>query len=425
MGKTKTVNNKTAEGNISELTPWAGWFLITAALSGVVICLYLYSFHIALIMGEIKSGLLCGGGNGLGCNSVSSSPYSSFLGIPLASWGAVFYGTLAFLGLGSLIFRKDGGRAFIRWAFLLAVAGLIIDLYLAHTMFFRIGAVCGLCLASYGINAALMLVLAHQVWKEPNPRDPLLTILPGKNDDHKAARYYRNVIKGLLIGAITLTAVIGLAGSQLLARSLTGSEKQRLAKVTESLSQQKPYRLDVHKRPFIGSENADVTVVEFSDFLCPYCAKAAKFLKLAGSGNHDQARFVFRHYPLDKSCNPRLSSDFHPGACLLAVGAACAQEQGKFWEYHDIAFETKGKISRSVVQNIAERLEMDLAAFNSCLESGRGLRIVTEDVQAAIGAGVTGTPTLFINGRKLRGVPKPWVINELLKFSQKNLPPPE
>jgi protein-disulfide isomerase/uncharacterized membrane protein len=425
MGKTARVNNKTAESNISDLNPWAGWFLITAALTGVVICLHLYSFHIALIMGEIKSGLLCGGSNGLGCNSVSSSPYSSFLGIPLASWGAVFYGALALLGLGGLILRKDGGQVFIRWAFLLALAGLAIDLYLAHTMLFRIGAVCGLCLASYGINAALVLVLAHQVWKEPNPRAPLLTILPGKTDGRETTLYYRNVIKGLLIGAIMLTAVIGLAGSQLLARSLTGSDKQRLAKVTESLLQQKPYRLDVHKRPFMGSENADVTVVEFSDFLCPYCAKAAKFLKLAGSGNHDKARFVFRHYPLDKSCNPRVSSDYHSGACLLAVGAACAQEQGKFWAYHDMAFETEEKISRSVVQHIAESLEMDLAAFNSCLESGRGLRIVTEDVQAAISAGVTGTPTLFINGRKLRGVPKPWVLNELLKFSEKNLAPPE
>lgn len=425
MGKKNKGTKSIETVDISVLTPWTGGFLITGALAGLGICLYLYSFHIALLMGEIKGGLLCGSGNGLGCNSVSSSPYSTFIGIPLASWGAVFYGTLALLGIGSLIFRKDCGRVFVRWAFLLTLAGLVVNLYLAHTMIFRIRAVCGLCLATYGINMVIVLILAPQVWREPKPRASWLAIIPGKADDQEAARYYRNVIKGLLIGAVLLTTVIGLAGSQLLARSLTGSDKQRLAKVTENLLRQKFHALEVSVRPFMGSENAGLTVVEFSDFMCPYCAKAAKFIKLASAGNHERARFVFRHYPLDKSCNPRLSSNVHPGACMLAEGAVCAHEQGKFWPYHDIAFETKGKISRSVVQNIAERTDLDLKAFNSCLDSDRGLKIVTEDIQAAINAGVTGTPTLFINGRKLRGVPKPWVLNELLKFSEKNLTPPQ
>ncbi len=424
MGKKNKDKNNIETGTVSHLSPWSGWVLILAAAAGLGICLYLYSFHIALIMGEIKSGLLCGSGNGLGCNSVSSSPYSSVLGIPLAVWGAVYYGALALLGIGSLIFRKDCGRVFIRWAFLLALAGLVVDLYLAHTMIFKIRAVCGLCLATYGINVALILILAHQVWREPKPRLSWIAVLPWKKDDQEEALYYRNVIKGLLIGAVLLSSVAGLAGSQLLARSLTGSDQQRLAQVTENLLRQKFHSLEVKERPFMGSDSAGVTVVEFSDFLCPYCAKAAKFLKLAGAGNHDRARFVFRHYPLDNSCNPRLSSNFHPGACLLAEGAACAQEQGRFWDYHDIAFETREKISLAVIQNIAGRIELDAAAFNSCLDSGRGLRVVTEDIQAAINAGVTATPTLFINGRKLTGVPKPWVLNELLKFSEKNLTPP-
>jgi protein-disulfide isomerase/uncharacterized membrane protein len=378
-------------------------------------------------MGEIKSGLLCGTANGLGCNSVSSSPYSSFLGVPLATWGAIFYGALALLGAGSLIFRRDWdcGQAFLRCAFWLTFLGLAFDLYLAHTMIFRIRAVCGLCLATYGINLVIIIILANQIWKRPKPRVPLLSIFPGSKDVQGTELYYRNVIKGLLIGGILLTTVIGIAGSRFLAKSLTGNDQERLAKVTENLSRQKPHVVDVKNRPFIGSEDAPLAVVEFSDFLCPYCAKAAKYLKLAGSGNHDKARFVFRHYPLDKSCNQRLSSNVHPGACMLAEGAVCAHEQKRFWAYHDIAFETKGKISRSVVENIAAKIDLDLNAFNSCLDSGRGLRVVKEDVKAAFDAGVTGTPTLFFNGRRLRGVPKPWIINELLKFSEKNLTSPE
>ena len=110
---------------------------------------------------------------------------------------------------------------------------------------------------------------------------------------------------------------------------------------------------------------------------------------------------------------------------MLAEGSVCADEQDRFWEYHDIAFETKGKISQSVVMDIASNMGLNLSEFKSCLSSGRGLRVVKEDIKAAIQAGVKSTPTLFINGRGLRGVPKPWMLNEILQYSKKNLAPPE
>jgi protein-disulfide isomerase len=175
----------------------------------------------------------------------------------------------------------------------------------------------------------------------------------------------------------------------------------------------------------MGAEDAKVTVVEFSDFLCPFCAKASRYIKLAESGTPDTARFVFRHFPLDKSCNGKIRSNLHPGACLLAEGAVCAFEQDKFWEYHDIAFETKGSISRSVVVDTASKIGLDLPEFKRCLDSGRGLKVVSEDIAAAYKAGVKSTPTLLINGRRLRGVPKPWMLNEILQYSQKHLTPPK
>jgi uncharacterized membrane protein len=87
MGKKLKVKKDEEIKNASQVITWRGWFVIAAAVAGLGICLYLYSFHIALLLGEIKGGLLCGADNGLGCNSVSSSPYSSLLGLPLALWG--------------------------------------------------------------------------------------------------------------------------------------------------------------------------------------------------------------------------------------------------------------------------------------------------------------------------------------------------
>jgi protein-disulfide isomerase/uncharacterized membrane protein len=400
---------------------WSGWFVIITALAGLGICLYLYSLHVALLMGEIKGGVLCGTENGLGCHSVASSPYSIFLGLPLATWGAIFYSTIIFLGFGEIIFRRDSGPAFVRWALFLAVLGLAFDLYLAHTMIFRIRAVCRLCIATYLINIAIIIILVSKVRREPKPRVSLSAVFPGTRDARGIDLYYRNVIKGLLIGGILLTAGVGVAGSQFLSKSLTENDRERLAKIRQNLSRQKPKFIAGENRPFMGSADAKLTVVEFSDFLCPYCAKASKYLKLSESTNHDKARFVFRHYPLDKSCNRRLSSNVHPGACLLAESAVCAAEQDRFWQYHDIAFQTKGKISRAVVQDIAADIGLDLNTFNSCLDSGRALKVVKEDIEAGIKAGIRGTPTLFVNGRRLGGVPKPWMLNEILQFGEKNL----
>jgi protein-disulfide isomerase/uncharacterized membrane protein len=421
MKKTNITKNKPAPVQLEYRGQWGGWLVIITALVGLGICLYLYSLHVALLMGEIKGGILCGTENGLGCHSVASSPYSIFLGLPLATWGAIFYATIIFLGFGGIIFRRDSGPAFFRWALFLAVLGLAFDLYLAHAMIFRIRAVCRPCVATYIVNIAIIIVLLIKVRKEPKPRVAWNAIFPGIKDARGIDLYYRNVIKGLLIGGILLAAGAGVAGSQFLAKSLTENDRERLVKIKENLSRQKPKIVTGENRPFMGAADAKLTVVEFSDFLCPYCAKASKYLKLSESANHDKARFVFRHYPLDSSCNRRLSSNVHPGACLLAESAACAAEQDRFWQYHDIAFETKGKISRTKVLDIAADIGLDLNSFNSCLDSGRGLKVVKEDIEAGIKAGIRGTPTLFVNGRRLGGVPKPWVLNEILQFGEKNL----
>jgi uncharacterized membrane protein/protein-disulfide isomerase len=401
-----------------------GWFVVILGTVGLGICLYLYSFHIELLMGEIKSGPLCGADNGLGCLSVAAGPYSSMFGIPLALWGAVFFSTMALLGVGCVIFWRDSGRVFLRWAFLLAVFGLAFDLYLAYTMIFWIQALCWLCAATYAINFLIIIVLLKAVWKEPRPRISLRAIFPGTKDAQGIDLYYRNVIKGLLLGGILLVAVAGVAGSQLLSKTLTEDDREYLAKIKKNLAQQKPKFIEVKNRPALGADDATVTVVEFSDFLCPYCATASRYIKLAESGARDKARFVFRHLPLDKSCNRSVRSDVHPGACLLAEGAVCAFEQNKFWEYHDLAFETEGTISPLVVMDNASKIGLNLGEFKRCLDSGRGLSVVREDIEAALNAGIRSTPTLLINGRQLRGVPKPWMLNEILQYSQKHLPPP-
>ena len=261
MGKTRKAITETVIDNARPGIAWRGWLVTAAGVAGLVICLYLYTFHIALLMGEIKGGLLCGAGNGMGCNSVSASPYASFLGLPLAIWGAVFYAVLALLGIGGLVFRRDSGDVYLRWAFFLTVAALAVDLYLAHAMLFKIKALCGLCITTYAINLITILALVKPACRPSVAGHFRGSILPSRGEKPTGEVYYRSVIQGLLIGGILLTAVIGIAGSQFITRSLTGNERERLARVTESLSRQKPHRVDAADRPYLGSKDAGVTVV--------------------------------------------------------------------------------------------------------------------------------------------------------------------
>jgi hypothetical protein len=128
---------------------------------------------------------------------------------------------------------------YLRWVFCLAASGFAFDLYLAYTMVFRIQAVCWLCVTTYAINVVIILVLVKSVWKEPKPRASLRAIFPGTKDAQGIDLYYRNAIKGLLIGGILLASVVGVAGSQFISKSLTGDDRERLVKLKTQLAKQK------------------------------------------------------------------------------------------------------------------------------------------------------------------------------------------
>jgi protein-disulfide isomerase len=112
---------------------------------------------------------------------------------------------------------------------------------------------------------------------------------------------------------------------------------------------------------------------------------------------------VFRHFPLDTSCNTLVSRSLHPDACLAACAAECAGAQGRFWEYHDVLFENHDDLERDDLFRYAREMRLDVPAFRSCLDDPATRARIGEDVQAGARAGVASTPTLFINGRAVEG----------------------
>lgn len=151
--------------------------------------------------------------------------------------------------------------------------------------------------------------------------------------------------------------------------------------------------IDIRDSPAVGPENAPVTIVEFSDFQCPYSARAALRLKSLLQLYPGRVRWVFKHFPLR----------IHPDAPLAHEAALAAYEQGKFWEMHDLIFSSEHRLQREHLMSYARRLGLDLQAFANDLDSGRLQAPVLRDTIQGRSLRVDTTPTYFINGKRVVG----------------------
>ncbi|MFO0691078.1 MAG: DsbA family protein [Myxococcota bacterium] len=143
-----------------------------------------------------------------------------------------------------------------------------------------------------------------------------------------------------------------------------------------------------------GPADAPITLITFSDYQCPYCIRSEKTLAEVLAKYPTQVRLIHRHFPLDQ---------IHPFARPAAEAAMCADEQGKFWEFHDAIFALAGQIDEKSFAAIGEKLGLDGKALETCIAERRFKDFVEADVQAGEVAGVTGTPAYFVNGIALKG----------------------
>jgi len=157
---------------------------------------------------------------------------------------------------------------------------------------------------------------------------------------------------------------------------------------TEILLEAPRVAVSVDDDPAKGPADAPITIVEFSDFQCPYCSRAEAVVKQILENYKDKVRFVYRDFPLP----------MHPNATKASEAAQCAKEQGKYWEYHDALYADQSKLAEADLQATAERLGLKTEAFKTCLESGKYEAEVSKDVADGQKAGVGSTPSFFING---------------------------
>lgn len=153
----------------------------------------------------------------------------------------------------------------------------------------------------------------------------------------------------------------------------------------------KVHNIPVGSSAVKGDRNAPVTIVEFSDFQCPYCSRLQPTLREVLKAYPKEVKLVFKDFPLS----------FHKQAKNAAKAARAAGEQGKYWEMHDLIFEKYNKLTDDSFKGFAEQLQLDTARFMADFNSTKYDKLIQEDMSLGQRVGVRGTPTLFLNGKRM------------------------
>ncbi|MBI2604819.1 MAG: thioredoxin domain-containing protein [Deltaproteobacteria bacterium] len=359
--------------------------LIALAVAG-----YLIHHHYAFLSGEAGFHSFCTISQKIDCDVVNTSRYSEFLGIPLATL-TFGYSLLAILlsifAIGDLYARREA------LLLLLGFSGfsVAISLYLLGVQLFELKTICFVCVALYAIDF-FTLIATWIAWKRSDFRKNFF-------GEWKIANRKR-----LAIYLATGAAFI------LVAHALTS----RLS--TEVPLEKESFLLEFRAQPVktidpgnsarmgLQVSNPPVQVVEFADFQCPHCAMAAKQIHLILRHYANRMQLVYKSYPLDQACNPKIKARMHEYACLAAKASICANRFGVFEKYFEKIFENQSLIGPESLRVWAAELGVKLPDFDRCVASAETAEEVRRDIELADSLGLVATPTFFVNGRKVEGV---------------------
>lgn len=389
---------------------------LAAAIFGVVVSGVLLLRHYGLDAGALAAAV-CDPANS-GCEAVAASAWSAVAGVPLAAVGLAFFASLGVL-LGLALFGGFplSGRPG-RLALLLVSLGLVADVFLFGVQAFSIGAFCSLCLWTYAAGGLAFVCLLPARRKDRAPAPRLAR-------ERLALRAFW-LAAGMVVAAVLLLnnglsrraaespdlSILGVRSGTAPPAEAWSSRISRMPVLAAGAApqwrnptfrQQRPREVPVEGVPFRGDPEAPVKIVTFSDFLCPSCRRfALAFDQYAEGPTGHHVTLYYRSFPLDRTCVAHLPRVLHPGACEVARGAACAHRLGSFWDYHDAVYQAPPSgPSVADVTRIAVRAGMDREAFEACLAEPETEAALQSDIVEAVRLGVTGTPTIFINGRQV------------------------
>lgn len=416
------------KGYLREVYPrrWLGVFFLL--LSGLVLALYSSFEYVHVTQFPLSGEAACNFTATLNCESAISSPYSSLFGFSLGSLGALFYGLSLLFFLLYAPEAEESPRRGLSGFFVATTASLGVSCILFLISLLTLEAWCPVCLALYVVSAFLWIV----IWRM-EPELGILTRLkvgivvllalmkalvhlPTTAAGVFAVRENRTRSFGVV--GVTATAIAMLLFSDIWFSILLG-EFYRPSGDLQSLYndwkreaiQQIPFQEeDIYQRDYRkGPSDAPIRIVEFFDYECPACRTFYFDLRDLIDEFGGQVAVEYRNYPLDRSCNSNITSTGHEYACDAAELARCAGEQEQFFEAHEYiltleAFDTRDPIADKgqALRSIISELDLDRDLMIDCLSSNRQMRAIQRDIEIADQLTLRGTPSVWINGRRVR-----------------------
>jgi len=375
--------------------------LAALIIISLVLYAYLSSEYYAVQYGTASGDSICSINAKFDCRSVAASKYSNMIGVPNALLGFMlsFVMLISLFGVVLSSDHEENHQNWLSFSYLLFSLNAMASLFMGAIALFAMDVYCIFCMALYAISFALLaLFIAFFKGNYKLNSSTFFAIL-------KTTRFLALLIAVPAVGLLSHKIFQNEYSPSALTKQVNATVKSWRSMPTKDFSSIEPM--------FVLNPGAKVKVVEFADFLCPHCSTASKTIK-GFLKTHPNVEFSFYAYPLDGQCNASFDQNRkYPGfSCTLANGVLCAQKQGAGVKLHNDIFERQTDYRKIAIEKNNDGLKAEMLSqmpniksdeWEACLNESSSTQRLQSFVDLGNKAGVKGTPTIYVNGRKLDG----------------------
>ena len=372
--------------------------IVFLLLSGIGTSIYLFQSHYKVYT-DISYASFCALSKAINCDTVSQSSYSIFCGLPVSVWGLVGY--IFMLAVVWLSFDTQN-RILHQYPILITIGSIfsVFSIILGVISAKIIKAYCLMCIATYGINFLLLFMvwLVRRRFEKSSWKNSILQNIQYIKDK----KIHISVL--LFVTALTILSIKTFIpkywsfDADAIERGLCRTG------ITEDGS------------PWIGADHPNLTIVEYTDYMCFQCKKMHFYLRGMLNKYPDDLRLVHKHFPMDQQINPSLIESLHPGSAVLSLLAIYATLQDKFWDVNDYLYNHNVKKRGAIyLREIAETTGLDLNLLKQGLSSKKVRTSLDRDIISGLKHNITSTPTYIIDGQVYTGQIPPQIFDVLKK----------